>query len=86
MYCSTSASGVLLSEERSGSGSELLIHRLFGPVMEEEIESTVGLLSLSCDEDDDVQFDSEQLFLPVHTCFPALGVPSTFDNKYKQCL
>lgn len=61
MYCSTSASGVLLSEERSGSGSELLIHRLFGPVMEEEIESTVGLLSLSCDEDDDVQFDTSDI-------------------------
>uniref|UniRef100_A0A3B3ZJ05 Eukaryotic translation initiation factor 2-alpha kinase 1 n=1 Tax=Periophthalmus magnuspinnatus TaxID=409849 RepID=A0A3B3ZJ05_9GOBI len=60
MSCSSS-SGALQPEECSGSGSELLLRpRLLRPIMGEEVESTLGLLS-SASEDDDVQFDTSDM-------------------------
>ncbi|KAK7919821.1 hypothetical protein WMY93_011105 [Mugilogobius chulae] len=61
MNCSTfSSNGALQPEEGSGSVPELLLDtRLWTPVMGEEVESSLGLLNLASEEDDDdVQFDT----------------------------
>ncbi|XP_055017137.1 eukaryotic translation initiation factor 2-alpha kinase 1 isoform X3 [Boleophthalmus pectinirostris] len=63
MNCSTSgSSGALQPEEGSGSGSELLLQpRLLRPIMGEEVESTLGLISSASEEDDDIQFDTSDM-------------------------
>lgn len=59
------AEGVLLSEECSGSGSELLLHTRTELLtnMGDEVDSTISLLSLADeeDDDDDVEFDSSDV-------------------------
>lgn len=56
MYSSTPNNGLLRSVECSGSSSNnLLFHR---PIKGQE----ASLISMASEEDDDVQFDSKQLF------------------------
>lgn len=65
--CSNNAAGALQSEECSSGGSELLLRtrtwdRLLSPIMGDEVDSTVSLLSLaSADDDDDVEFDTSDV-------------------------
>ncbi|MEQ2250776.1 hypothetical protein ILYODFUR_004304 [Ilyodon furcidens] len=53
MYSSTPDNGLVRSEECSGSGSNLLVHRSLRAVRRQQ-----SLLSLASDEDEDVQFDT----------------------------
>lgn len=63
MFSSTSNTGVLRAEDGSGSSSgHLLLHRNIKHIRRPEVESSVSLLSLASEEDDEVQFDSKQLF------------------------
>lgn len=60
--CSNNAVAVLQPEEGSGSGSQLLLHtRLLAPIMGDEVDSTVSLLSLATEEDEDVEFDTSDV-------------------------
>ncbi|MEQ2203830.1 hypothetical protein XENOCAPTIV_004206, partial [Xenoophorus captivus] len=52
MYSSTPDNGLVRSEECSGSGSNLLVHRSLRAVRRQQ-----SLLSLASEEDEDVQFD-----------------------------
>lgn len=68
MSCSTSscnsnnAVGALQPEEGSGSSSHLLLHTgLLAPIMGDEVDSTVSLLSLATEEDEDVEFDTSDV-------------------------
>lgn len=60
MLSSSSSTGLLRSEDCSGSSSNLLVLKA---IRRHEVESNVSLLSLASEEDDEVQFDSKQLFL-----------------------
>ena len=62
MYSSTSNNGLLRPEDCSGSSGNLLVLRNIKPTRRHEVESNVSLLSLASEEDDEVQFDSKQLF------------------------
>ncbi len=63
MYSSKSEDGLLRPEECSGSSSNLLVHRSIRAIGRHEAGSNVSLLNLASEEDDEVQFDSKQLFL-----------------------
>ncbi|XP_076615123.1 eukaryotic translation initiation factor 2-alpha kinase 1 isoform X2 [Chaetodon auriga] len=58
MHNSASSNGPLRSEECSGSCSDLLVHGNVKPVRRQDVESSVSLLSLASEEDDEVQFDT----------------------------
>lgn len=63
MYSSAADSGVMQPEECSGSGSNLLVprnRRNLRSVRRQQAGSSIGLLSLASEEDEDVQFDSKQ--------------------------
>lgn len=62
MYSWTPDNGLMRSEECSGSASNLLVHRNLRSVRRRQVESSISLLSLASEEDEDVQFDSRQLF------------------------
>lgn len=64
------AAGELQPDERSGSGSELLLHTgVPKPLMGDEVDSTTSLLSFSSEgeDDDDVEFDSKYV-IPAVPC------------------
>ncbi|XP_038590872.1 eukaryotic translation initiation factor 2-alpha kinase 1 isoform X2 [Micropterus salmoides] len=54
-------SGLLRSEESSGSSRALLVHRNIKPIRTHEVESNFSLLSLASEEDDEVQFDTSDI-------------------------
>ncbi|XP_012705385.2 eukaryotic translation initiation factor 2-alpha kinase 1 isoform X1 [Fundulus heteroclitus] len=59
MYSSTAENGLMCSEECSGSGSNLLVHlNLRADRSQPGAESSVSVLSLESEEDEDVQFDT----------------------------
>ncbi|XP_027883238.1 eukaryotic translation initiation factor 2-alpha kinase 1 isoform X3 [Xiphophorus couchianus] len=58
MYSSTPDNGLMRSEECSGSASNLLVHRNLRSVRRRQVESSISLLSLASEEDEDVQFDT----------------------------
>uniref|UniRef100_A0A3Q2UMG0 Eukaryotic translation initiation factor 2-alpha kinase 1 n=1 Tax=Fundulus heteroclitus TaxID=8078 RepID=A0A3Q2UMG0_FUNHE len=59
MYSSTADNGLMCSEECSGSGSNLLVHlNLRADRSQPGVESSVSVLSLESEEDEDVQFDT----------------------------
>ncbi|XP_037611501.1 eukaryotic translation initiation factor 2-alpha kinase 1 isoform X1 [Sebastes umbrosus] len=55
MLSSSSSTGLLRSEDCSGSSSNLLVLKA---IRRHEVESNVSLLSLASEEDDEVQFDT----------------------------
>ncbi|KAM4715883.1 eukaryotic translation initiation factor 2-alpha kinase 1 isoform 2-T2 [Anableps anableps] len=55
---STPDNGLMRSEECSGSGSNLLVHRNLRDVRRQQAGSNISLLSLASEEDEDVQFDT----------------------------
>lgn len=62
MYSSTSNHGLLVSEECSGSSSNIFVHHNIKPIRTHDVENN-GLMSLASEDDDDeVQFDSKQLY------------------------
>lgn len=64
MYSSPSDNGLVQSEECSGS-SGLLLRPNRKPSWRQEADSIVSLLNLATEEDDEVQFDSKQIFVAV---------------------
>ncbi|XP_070847574.1 eukaryotic translation initiation factor 2-alpha kinase 1 isoform X2 [Chaetodon trifascialis] len=58
MHNSASNNGPLRSEECSGSCSDLLVHGNVKPIRRQHVDSSVSLLSLASEEDDEVQFDT----------------------------
>ena len=62
MYSSTSNHGPLVSEECSGSSSNILVHHNIKLIETHDVEN-IGLMNLASEDDDDeVQFDSKQLY------------------------
>ncbi|XP_030256149.1 eukaryotic translation initiation factor 2-alpha kinase 1 isoform X1 [Sparus aurata] len=58
MYSSTSNHGLLVSEECSGSSSNIFVHHNIKPIRTHDVENN-GLMSLASEDDDDeVQFDT----------------------------
>lgn len=69
MFSSTLNNGLLLLDDSSGSSSNVSVRRKINPTSSHEVETTLGLLSLESDEEDDVQFDSKQISTCASCCY-----------------
>lgn len=79
MFSSTLNNGLLLLDDSSGSSSSVSVQRNVNPARRHEGETTLGLLSLESDEEDDVQFDTSDTDINGEVMMAGKHYPSIQD-------